>query len=335
MFKLLHSIFGGGEQRGRYPASLVDLAIERAVDSTDPRLRALPGYANKLRVATIKAIDHVVELVNAIQEPLEVATATYSGDPRLGALFASAETMIDVLGRDQTLRDYLDSSEGHGAPRVTALLLAERVERQVLGMELVGDQVRRDVAQVAVSFFGHRLLEPNRDPEETRRLLKRRAFDFILTQALDQISEMKVERADLSRQRDLIKRKLTTLERCGWCFNKPEPDQSGLASLMAELDEISTQLQALGPDQNILEANLDILGRVLDQAELQLRAESITLFLDAMNIVRPEDDPSARRIDLIELRGGRGQRAIMLHLVLAPDQLPARVDFLTAVEHYL
>ncbi len=245
MFKLLHSIFGGGEQRGRYPASLVDLAIERAVDSTDPRLRALPGYANKLREATIKAIDHVVELVNAIQEPLEVATATYSGDPRLGALFASAETMIDILGRDQTLRDYLDSSEGHGAPRVTALLLAERVERQVLGMELVGDQVRRDVAQVAVSFFGHRLLEPNRDPQETRRLLKRRAFDFILTQALDQISEMKVERADLSRQRDLIKRKLTTLERCGWSFNKPEPDQSGLASLMAELDEISTPLPAL------------------------------------------------------------------------------------------
>ncbi len=46
--KLFHSIFGGGEARGRYPESLIREAIERAVDGTDARLRLVPGYRKRL-----------------------------------------------------------------------------------------------------------------------------------------------------------------------------------------------------------------------------------------------------------------------------------------------
>lgn len=335
MLKLLQSIFGGDEHRGRYPKSLIEKATERAVEGTDPRLRALPGYARKLREPVIQAIDHVIALVDAIHGPVTLDAASHDADPRLGALFASAESMLDILGRDRALRDYLDSAAGRLAPRVNALLVAERAERNILGMDLVGDQVRRDVAQVTVSFLAHRLLEPNANADETRRQLKRRAFDFILTQALDQISEIKLERADLARQRDLVKRKFSALERSGWGFKMAEGGPPDLAALMVELDHITDQLQALGPDQDILEANLGILAEVLGKAEHQLWAEPITLFLDAMNIVRDEHEASARRIDLMELRGGKGQRMVMLPLVLAPDQLPAQVDFLTAVQRYL
>ncbi len=335
MLKLLQSIFGGDEHRERYPKSLIEKATERAVEGTDPRLRALSGYARKLREPVIQAIDHVIALVDAIHGPVTLDAASHDADPRLGALFASAESMLDILGRDRALRDYLDSATGRLAPRVNALLVAERAERNILGMDLVGDQVRRDVAQVTVSFLAHRLLEPNANADETRRQLKRRAFDFILTQALDQISEIKLERADLARQRDLVKRKFSALERGGWGFKMAEGGPPDLAALMVELDDITDQLQALGPDQDILEANLGILAEVLGKAEHQLWAEPITLFLDAMNIVRDEHEASARRIDLMELRGGKGQRVVMLPLVLAPDQLPAQVDFLTAVQRYL
>ena len=336
MLKLLHSIFGGGERRGRYPASLIEMAIERAVEGTDPRLRALPGYSHKLREPVIQAIDHVIELVDAIHlEPVTVTAACHGTDARLGALFASAESMLDILGRDQTLRDYLDTAEGRRAPHVHTLLLAERVERHVLGLDLVGDQVRRDVAEIAVNFCAHRLLEPNADADETRRHLKRRAFDFLLTQALHRISQTNLERVDLAHQRDLVQRKLSALEQGGWGFTLAEGEQPNLAALMADLDEITAHLQALGPDQAILETHLGILMEVLGDAEHQLWAEPISLFLDAMNIVRDEHDTSARRIDLLELRGGKGQRLVMLPLVIAPDQLPAQVDFLTAVDRYL
>jgi hypothetical protein len=64
--KLFRSIFGGREAVGHYPEFLIEMAIERTVDGTDPRLRLVPGYRKRLRAPVIHAIDHVVALVDDI-----------------------------------------------------------------------------------------------------------------------------------------------------------------------------------------------------------------------------------------------------------------------------
>ncbi|MGE5153103.1 MAG: hypothetical protein ACM3ST_03720, partial [Bdellovibrio bacteriovorus] len=209
--RLFQSIFGGHEAPGRYPETLIEQAIERAVDGTDPRLRLVPGYRKRLRQPVIHAADQVIALVDRIQAPLSAGIDGYQNDYRLAALFASADEMLQVFSRDRALAAYLSTGEGRGAERVTALLLARREERNILGMDLVGDQVRRDVAQVSVSFSGHHLLDPRTSEEETRRFLKRRAFDHILALALSEITEARVERAERARQRDLLQRRLRTL----------------------------------------------------------------------------------------------------------------------------
>jgi hypothetical protein len=333
--KLFQSIFGGGETRGGYPESLIDLATERAVDGADARIRLLPGYRKRLRKPIIQAIDHVVALVDAIHEPLSAGARDHGEEPRLAAVFSSAGDMLDLFGRDPALREFLASGEGRGSERVTALLLAERVERNILGMDLVGDQVRRDVPQVAVSFAAHRLLDPKASEAESRRQWKRRAFDHLLTLALTRIAEARVERADLTRQRDLLRRKLTALERGGWSFEQTEAGQADPAALVAELDAIAAQLAELGVDQGVLTAHLGILVELLNDAPRQLWAEPLTLFLDPMNIQRDERDPSARRIELWELSNARGRRAAMLPLTIVPAEIPEREDLVTAAARYL
>lgn len=333
--KLFHSIFGGSESRGRYPESLIEMATERAVDGTDSRLRALPGYRKRLREPVIKAIDHVVALVDAIPEPLMAGAREHGTEPRLAAVFSSAGDMLNLLGRDPALTEFLASAEGCGAERATALLLAERVERKILGMDLVGDQVRRDVPQVAVSFAAHRLLDPHVSEAETRRQLKRRAFDHLLTLALTRIAEARVERADLTRQRDLLRRKLSALEHGGWSFAPMEEGHPDPAAMQTELESITTQLNALGVDQGLLVAHLGIVVDLLGDAERQLWAEPITVFLDPMNIQREARDPTARRLDLWDLRNARDRRVVMLPLTIAPTELPARVDLVAAAERYL
>ncbi len=335
MLKLFESIFGGGEQRGRYPRSLIEMAIEHTVDGTDPRLRAFPGYAKRLREPIIQAIDHVIALVEAIQVPIEATAANHAHDPRLGALFASGTTMLETLARDATLTDFLQGAEGWQATGVHALLLAERVERNILGMELVGEQVQREVAQVAVSFAGHRLIEPSATEAELRRQLRHRAFDALLAMALTRITEMKVERADLTRQRDLLRRRLSTLERGGWGFESAESAHPDRAKLVAELEDLTRELEVLGPDHKVLEANLGLVADLLADAERQLWAEPIRLFLDAMNIQRNEHDDAARRIDLWELRNSRGRRLTTLPLLIEPGRLPVIEDLVTAAQRYL
>lgn len=333
--KLFQSIFGRGETRGRYPEPLIEAAIERAVDGTDSRLRYLPGYRKRLRKPVIAAIEHVIALVDSISAPVAAGRNEHGAEPRLAALFASAGDMLDIFGRDAELADFLASPDASNAARVTALLLTERVERNILGMDLVGDQVRRDVQQVAMSFTGHRLLDPRGSEEETRRQLKRRAFDHLLGLALTRIAEVRVEREDLTRQRDLLRRKLTALERGGWGFDAPEGGHADPAALTTELDAVTAQLDTLGADEGVLGAHLEIVAGLLGEAQRQIWAEETTLYLDSMNIQRDARDPSARRIVLQELRNARGHSVVMLPISIAPADLPPREDFVTAAQRYL
>ena len=333
MLKLFQSIFGGGESQGHYPEDLIEKAIERTVDGTDPRLRALPGYRKRLHGPVIHAIDHVVALVDSLSAPLPATRADFSGDPRLMALFASADHMREVFAGDIMLGEFRDRHPA--GEMITALLLAERVEKNVLGMELDGEMLKREVAQVAVNFRSHRLADPDVSEAETRRQLKRRAGDHLLSMALLRITEVQGERVGLNRQRDLLRRKLSALQRGGWSFDDTGGERSDPAAVQAELDDIETQLSALGLDDRALSAHLAIVTELLLDAERQLWGEEIVLHLDRMNIQRDALDTSAREIRFQELHNARGRRLVMLLVEIDPGELPQRVDAVTAAERYL
>jgi len=334
--KLFHSIFGGREETsGHYPESLIEAAIERAVDGTDARLRLLPGYRKHLRAPVIHAIDHVIPLVNNLPAPVPAGPKEFAADPRLGALYAGPADLLDHFSRDHSLAAYLSTPEGQGADRVTALVLARRSERTILGIDLSGETLRRDVPQVTVSFGDQNVVDPRDSEAEARRQLKRRAFDHLLTLALARIGEVRVERADLMRQRDLLRSKLAAFKRGGWSFTPPEGKQQDPAALAKDLDGITDQLAALGRDDQVLQAHLELVADLLQDAEHQLWAEDLTLYIDPMNIERDPQDPAARKIVLQELHNAQGRRLTMLLVSFAPRDLPVREDLVTAAGRYL
>jgi len=334
MLKLFQSIFGGREEAGHYPETLIEAAIERAVDGTDQRLRALPGYKKQLRPSVIHAIDHVVGLVDVFPAPVEAVRANYTSDPRLRALFSSTDHMLEVFGNGPVLNEFRKGS-ADSAGRVIALLLAESMEKNILGNDLVGDKVRRDVAQVVVNFSGHRLVEPTTNEADTRRQLKRRAFDHLLTLALTRIAEARESRTDLSRQRDLLRSKLKTLEQSGWSFDAQEGARPDPDALSAKLQATESELASMGADSGALQANLDIVTDVLGHAERQLWGGDLVMHMDRMNIQRAAQAASAQQIELHELHNAHGHHLVMLMVSLAPGELPKRDDFSTAAARYL
>ena len=333
---LFHSIFGRHDEGDeRIPEGLIERATEHAVDGTDSRLRLLPGYRRRLRGPVIHAIEHVIRLVEGLPAPVPAGRGEFVNDPGLAAFYASATEMLDHFSRDRSLTAYLDSAVGRGADRITALLLAERSERTVFGIELKGELLRREVPQVAISFSRHNVVEPAISEEDERYQLKRRAFDHLLYLALARIGEVSLERADLARQRDLLRGKLATLKRGGWCFNPAEGDHPDLATLQTELDAIGEQLAALGTDDKVLQSHLEIVAQLLGEAEQHLWAETVTLYLDRMNIQREPQDPAARQVRLQELHNTRDHPLAMLMVSFAPSELPPREDLITAAERYL
>ena len=332
--KLFKSIFGGHETAGRYPESLIELAIERAVEGTDSRLRLVPGYRKQLRAPVVCAIDHVCALVDALPDPVPAGRGDYANDPRLAALFASPAAMLETFSNAPDLIEFLGTPAGTSARHITALLGAEQAERRILGMDLVGDQVQREVAQVAVSFTGHRLLEPEAGIDETRRQLRHRAFDHLLTRALSRLAEATTERADLLRERQLLRRKQAALTSGGSSFEAPAGTPTDAATLAAELTAVGTALAALGADTGLLQAHLDLVADTLTQAARQLHCDPLTLYLDTMNIQRDPNDPRARRLALEALCSAAGRRWVLLLVTIDPAELPPREDLVAAAARY-
>jgi hypothetical protein len=333
MFRLFKSMFGN-EEPGRYPETLIEQAIQRAVDGTDSRLRTVPGYRKSLRTPVMHAIDAVVALVDSLPAPLAANRQDYGKDERLSTLFASADRMQEVLTNDSALSEFRDSPAS-GAGQATVLLLAERVEKHVLGMEMEGETVRRDIPQVAVNFQGHRLVDPAATTDEALRQWKRRAFDHLLSLALARITEVASERADLSTQRSLLLRKLAALRQGGLRFDEAQGGVPDAAALQSELEDTEHQLAAIGADDRTLHTYLEIAAAVLTDAQQQLWLECLDLHLDRMNIQRDAQDSSARRISLTEFHNARGQRLVALPLSVTLDELPRRDDFFTAAQRYL
>jgi hypothetical protein len=339
MLKLFQSIFHpGADKLGTYPEDLIERAIERAVDGTDRRLRALTGYKKRLRPAVIHAIDHVVELVDSLPSPLELDRRNYGSDAELSAYFASVDHMNEILSRDAWMRQWQKTPASAVAERVFALLVMELRERNVLGVALEGNELRHDVAQVTVSFNKHRLVDPTAVEDDTRRLLKRRAFDHLLTLALAGMAGAHGEAGDLKRERDLLRSKLAALAAGHWGFGGDTGEAAGEAppdprALEQRIKEIDAQLST--HSTGLLKAHLDILVDVLAGAERNLRSELSTLSVDRQGVKQSQTSTLAPPITLTTLHNAEGRSIVVRLTSIARADLPAPPDFLREAQRFL
>jgi hypothetical protein len=325
MFKLFSTIFGqSGRRQSSYPETLISAAIERALDGTDPRMRILPGYNKTLRDPVIHAIDHVMALVDNLPAAIPATREGREADSALAALFISASRMGEILGNDSSLGDYLRATSPV-PDTVTGLLVAQRNEKHGFGYALVDDKVMNDVAQVTVSFDEHRLLDITASEEETRRLLKRRAFDYLLSIALGNVSEQRDEREKLTQQRALLRVKLDILQRGGSSFSRDMGPQDR-SVLQARMDEVESQLATLGPAHEVLQRNLSIVAEVLAAAEKHLYIEQKNLRIDMHSILHSDSDTAVPAVALHDVCSSNGRSLTLRLLVIDPAQLPDRPD---------
>lgn len=319
MFEFIHSILGSDNTGGNYPGALVKIAIERAVDGTDPWIRAVSGYKRKLRPAVVRAIDHVVALVDGMATPVVVEHGSYDKNPLLRTFFISSADMRKILASDRTLADFRHRQETP-LPRVIAMLAMEKQEKTIFGAELSGSIMQLGVPQVTVSFEAHHLLDPAANEDKTRRLLKRRAFDHLLSLALKRITAVKTERDELERYRELLQSKLNVLRRGGWGFDKvidnEHPDAAGVEEVLAQVE---TQMLELGGDDAMLELYLGIVIDVLGRPEEHLWARKESLVIDHMGIKRNKADSNIPEVTLDIISNDDGLDLVISMVAISED----------------
>ncbi len=199
----------------------------------------------------------------------------------------------------------------------------QRAERTVLGMEIRGDTVQRDVKQTSVSFTDHRLTEFNGDEDATRWQPKANAFDHLVERALVRIVTARSRQDQLKSTRALLNVKLKRMQQGNWGFEsrlgtgntsgrdaaKPDID---FESLERQIAEIEAELRTLSTDSASLDKSLQEVISVLDQPEANLRLDRIKLTLDAMSVKRSEaTDKGVTNLEMDEVFLGDGPRFIV------------------------
>ena len=237
--------------RGRY-ARLDEQDIERAIDiiveQTDPRLRFVRAYRRKLRKPVVRSLVYADDLIGRIPGPFEVSRKTYGSDPQVNALFGSVDDIDTLFANSKMLRDFFLGNPG--CDLVYVPLIMRQREKQVFGMALSGDIVRRDVARTSVNFSEHRLgIVRAASESELRGELKWRGIHFLAVTALENIAHLKAGTTQLEEQRALLKIKLRDMQ-----------------SQHRGLDALVTDPPADAQEQQTLEQRLEDTGRKLQEA---------------------------------------------------------------------
>jgi len=343
MLRFLSSLFASPEEPrpDGLDEALVEKATERLLEGTDPRIRALSDYRERLSEPVVQAILHVIALVDALPPPVAISPQAFGEDGGLRAFFVSTEHLREVLGGFNTVREYLENLAGPPPEDIFGLLTMLRQERNVFGMELDGDTLRRDVLQVAVNFSSHRYHGIACTEADTRRELKKMAFDFLVQTTLQRLTDERSKRRELDRQRHLLRQKLDAMQAGQWGMNAMLGEGGGqeapdLAQLEAEIEAIDAELGQAHADKLSLEDSLECIADTLNRPADWLASREISLRLDYRG-VKIDDTAAAagREITLTELFSSTGEHRTVLLGRIARADLPEPPDFWKVAKRYL
>ena len=260
-------------------------ALKRAAWRVEPRLEQARGWPKHYVRPIAGALAQARKVAAGIPGPVTLDAGRYAADPYVHVLFGSAEAIDHLLRTSPAVKSYIGTAQEGEA---YALLTAIRREKHVLGMELEGDIVRRDVPQTQVWFTDHQLLGLAKSEAEAREALLWILFDRFLERVAVGVERLRAERYRLNQEKDLAQARLrgaTATSRSG-----------AKAVLERVLKQLTETVQSLE-----LENLHDVFETVLSHPQDCLYLRPYDLILDAMGTVHTRPGEGASQIEFVEL----------------------------------
>jgi hypothetical protein len=124
----------------------------------------------------------VIEVADQIPQPVGLNQETFETDPLVNALFVNSRDIDKLFQIDHDVVVYLRSHSSNQDPKLYALLTANKSEKRMLGVGMMGDMLIREVPQLAVNFSSYKINSPCASEEELNILLKQYLFSCVVAQ---------------------------------------------------------------------------------------------------------------------------------------------------------
>lgn len=249
-------------------------AIERAVSGVEPLLKQQSGYPENYRKPVIHALEYARSLAASLPGPVAVDRESYARDAFVHALFPSLDSVTEAFCASLALQDYLREFPATG--ELYALMGMRRYEKSMVGMDLSGQTIQRDVVHRVVYFTSHTLEDPAPSEQQARDRIAMSFFDGLVGKVKKRVEERKQGKQSQQLKKDMLMARLRTAT-----------DQDR-AFLEEELARMLSSMQATISSLELSNYTADFED-VLLNPEHYLRLEQKLIILDSMGIRRDTD----------------------------------------------
>jgi len=303
--------------------------VESVVDGTDSKIRLVPGYKKKLQDIILSSLEFADDLVNRIPQAIEVSDRTFVSDPYVNAFFTNITDLQSVFSHSSEIQDYLEAVHYENAG-CCALLCMRRTEKTVMGMELSGNMLKRDVRQVAVSFSDHRIYSPASCESDTREGLRNCLFQGLVTNALEHIMSLRLAGHRLQSKRQMLHAKLRRYQQKTSEVQQDAKATAKIAQLIEEtgLELRKTEEQMLETPLLTPQVVLEQVIKVFSRPEDFVQTRGFSLRLNKMGIKISDNSPEpANKLKLTEVTIGNELPRVVTLATFPQQELLARKAF--------
>jgi hypothetical protein len=185
-------------------AEWISSAIVTIVQGTDIRLRAIGNYQKRMRKSVRELLDYLENIVANMPSPVKVSGTAYSNNSLVNTVFPSAIAMHRLFSQSLPVRNFFNSPENLLRQEVFALLFLNRTEKNILGAEIRGAVILREVAQTSIHFSGHQLIAPQATEEAARGALKKNLLESVIKQLKTQITQLRYGQSDEEKMTGML-----------------------------------------------------------------------------------------------------------------------------------
>jgi hypothetical protein len=273
-----------GTRQDRHPD--IDRTIERVVEAVDGRIRLVGGYRKKLHHVIRNSLDFTEALIDRFPRAIEVSSRTFVSDPYVNAFFANTRDVQVIFSQSSEIRDFMEDYAHENVSQCCALLCMHRQEKTVLGVELAGDAVKKDVKQTAVNFTDHRIYSPAPTEEETRQGLKNCLFEGLVTNSLERVVQLKLSNQRLQHERQMLQARLRHAQ---YQLGRQSGRAPAEPDCRREIEETRLKLEKTEHDLRKIhlatpQVSLEQVIEVFSSPERFVRLQESTLRLNKMGI---------------------------------------------------
>jgi hypothetical protein len=177
--------------------------VESIVEGTDKRIRGIGSYQKQLRSSARGLLDHIEKLVADMPPAVVVNQAARVNDPLVSTIFVNAMEIQQLFSQNADIQAFFSSAENLESQEVFALLFLNRKDKNILGTEMKGEVILREVKQTSINFYGHQLIGPSVTEEAARAVMKKTLFESVIKHLKKHITQLRYSLSDEQKKAEV------------------------------------------------------------------------------------------------------------------------------------